>query len=135
MPIFVDWGDQNKTYIHYQLTDPWTWEDYYVAAREWRELVDAVHHPVITVLDFRGAAKLPGNAMTHLKQAAMSAHPNFGGLIIVGVNTFIRLIVNMMMRIYPNSAQRVYVAATLEEARAHLAHIRAEQQAVNLRQP
>jgi hypothetical protein len=116
MPIYVSWGDETESYIHYQLFDPWDWEDYYEASLQWRELVNAANRPVVTLLDFSKSTRLPSGAMTHLKKAAMSEHPYFGGMVIVGFNTFIRIIVTTMMRIFPRSASQVHMAADLKEA-------------------
>jgi hypothetical protein len=126
MPIYVSWGDETESYIHYQLFDPWNWDDYYEASLQWRELVNAANRPVVTLLDFSKSTRLPDGALTHLKKAAMSAHPHFGGMVIVGFNTFIRVFVTMMTRVFPSGASRVRMAADLKEA---LTYVQAQSEA------
>jgi hypothetical protein len=116
MSVSVEWANPEKTVIYFRVTQPWTWEDYYTATDESWEMIHTVDHIVDFIVDLTNTKLVPSNAMSHLKRRATRYHPHKGMAVMVGVSSFMQVIINMMAHVFPVVKTTVRTAATVKDA-------------------
>ncbi len=111
----------------YTFAGQWTWPEFYVAYDETIRNMDSVGHKVDFIMDMLGSKQIPSGALSQLKRAADRNHPNMGLAVYVGVNTFIKSLGEIFLKVYPGSAQKYpfAFATSIEEAQAKIAERRA----------
>ncbi|MBI1279642.1 MAG: hypothetical protein GC179_16055 [Anaerolineaceae bacterium] len=101
--IELDWDDAEKTIICYTFFDPWTWDEYY-ATNPKRDTMFAETNQVIDIiLDFRKGSHLPPQAMTHIRKVGSWDSPKRGVVIVLGANSMLQLLANIMNSLFPLS--------------------------------
>jgi hypothetical protein len=121
MAIRVFWDDQDKTVLRYEFSGLWTWDEFHAAMRQGWAMLDSVQHPVDVINDFSVCDFVPPNSLSHFVRAARRTHPNSRHIVVVGVhNPFLRAIGTILGRMFPEMAQKMSYADSLEEARAML---------------
>jgi hypothetical protein len=121
MPISVTWDNAEQTVICLTFDGRWTWDDYHTAASEISAMLNSVNHRVDLIVDFR-TSELPNNAVKQVESgSALFWHPQAGFGVLVGVKGFIRSLLMLFIQVYPNSAQWLLLAASVEDAREMLA--------------
>ncbi len=118
MPIQVIWDDDAHTRIRYDFTGEWNWTDYRAAVQEAYDLMRSVSHQVDTIANFKASPRLPGGALQQVKRALDEAPDNVGELYIAHGSPFVNTITATFGRVYTLLGQRVFVAKTLDDARA-----------------
>ena len=59
MPVSVDWGDPERTIIHFRFTAEWTQEELNTARGLARTMLNELDHDVGLILEFPSAVLLP----------------------------------------------------------------------------
>ncbi len=121
MGVSTQWDNEEKTVIRYVYEGRWTWDEYYPAHQEAREMTKSVEHIVHVIVDVRNSTLLPKGALTHSRSALDNKPANEGITVIVGANFFIQVMANAARRIDPEPCKRYRFGSTIEEAHALLA--------------
>lgn len=117
MGIHASWDNEEKTVIHSVDDGEWDWKDAYAITQQINEMIESVNHKVDLIIgdDTRRMGKIPPNAVTHWHTAYRSLHPNVGLIVIVGANSFVRALVNVLIKITHSNSQ-IRMVSTLTEA-------------------
>jgi hypothetical protein len=118
--ITVQWDNDEKTVIRYDFQGYWDWTEFREKAIEAFILTRSVDHKVDTISNFLPGTTIPRNALSQFRNIMTEAPENRGVNCIVGVSVFIRTLVNVFSRLYPQLGERIIVAASLADARAIL---------------
>ncbi len=124
MSVTVQWDNDAKTVLRYEVAGRWTWDEFYVAYDQGKSMMEAVPHTVhfiMVPMDFLTRNYLPPGALTHISSIYRRAAPNSGMTINVGGGGFARAMLNVLGRVSPKIAQKFAFADSLEEARTILA--------------
>ena len=126
MPITVTWDDAEKTVLLLDFTGKWTWTDYDAARTTVYTTLDPVKHRVAMIVDFHDSQYVPHDILMHARHALDTSHPALDTYVLVGANTFLRHIYQLLERAFPLLTARhaVLFAGTREDARAQLAAYR-----------
>lgn len=119
MPVHVEWDNPEHTVIREDFIDPWTWEDYLVAASQDDEFIDSVDHTVHLMLNLTQTKSIPPNPFGYLQSVGADLSPNLGLILIVGGSMWAETIVNLFYKLYGSRSEGlmgVYSVDTREEA-------------------
>lgn len=118
MPVNVDWGNDEKTIVLFDVVGNFTVQEYLDGIEHRKKLQDTVDHMSSVVIDFSKCTAVPPNALGNFsKAAAIMAHPNYTGIIVVAeANNFIY----QMSRIFSNVFSKLHFEKTREEAYARV---------------
>jgi hypothetical protein len=118
MPITVKWDNEAKTIIRQTYERNWRWQDFFETAAQTRELVNTVSHQVDIIADFLESGPLPlGPAITNARQVLSNLPANWGCLVIVTTNGFIRVMVLMFNSYFANTlGSQVHVVSNFSDA-------------------
>lgn len=121
MRVNVDWHDADKTLIHIQLLQGWTWDEVRNALRQVDDMIVSVLHPVNVLIDLRQGGGIPKNFLSVagdlLDQG--EARPNEGGKVVIGANFLVKTAYRGFQSLYKNKLQNrpIHFADTIEAAR------------------
>ncbi len=108
--------DHIKTALHMTIMPGWTWDDFYGTVSELRDRVGAGSEEHLLILDFSQSPTLYRDTLTHFRQIFRGMLPEFGLLIIVGNSPFVRAVVELMVRTYPQDVENLQLVPTLADA-------------------
>ncbi|MBI5670485.1 MAG: hypothetical protein HZC41_21035 [Chloroflexi bacterium] len=120
MAIRVLWENEAKQVLLNIYEGTWSLDDFYAAVRESNMLMDKVDYRVNLIFDVRNSRTFPSGFMGAIRTLSRKPHPHHGVMVIVGGNAFVRVFYDVFTRVYPMqaAAQKTYIAANYEEARA-----------------
>lgn len=126
MPINVQWEDEQKQIIRQTFDGAWTWQQFIHACIDDdgnAGLMRSVTHTVHIVADFTRSGPIPfGGAMSQARSVMRYYPDNWGTLIVVTQNTFIRSLVSAYHRAYMKGVgAKTFSATTVEDARVQIA--------------
>lgn len=125
----VTWDDpRNKTRILVVYPQGWGWDDYRQGEVETEAIlaeidreVDIIHH--IT-------SDLPSDTVTRIPEIARTSlslnSPRIRYAVVVGVSLYLKIAYQTFRTVYPWLAKRVFLAASVEEARRTIDTARGE---------
>lgn len=118
MAIRVAWGSEDKTLLLNVYEGTWTLDEFYQAVRETNALLDSVNHKVNIILDVRHSGLFPRGFMSAVRMLQQNPHRNNGIMVLVGVNTFVRVFYDTFLKLFPQRgfAQVMYIVADYEDA-------------------
>lgn len=126
MPIMVEWGNRDQSIIHLTLESAWTWDEYDTAANTISVLLSGAFSAVDLIVDFR-SDDVPGNAIKHIEEGKLFFwHPRIRFMALVGVKGFLRTLLIRFVQTYPDRAQLLLFAGSVEAAYILLAKRRKE---------
>jgi hypothetical protein len=120
MPITFAWGDTNKTILISQVREKWTWNEYYEAKAESREM--RFGRDVHIIMDMTYAIGMPSGAITHFRATARDGSdqsPEEGQVLsmtFVGANRLFRSLSDVVLRLVPSVSTMLYFVDTIDEA-------------------
>lgn len=121
MGIDVLWDDSERTILRYDFEPEWTWVEFWEAIDESNAMMLSVPYTVDFIGNFSNG-KLPSiGSFRILKRSREVSPDNLGLIVLVGMNDFIRVLLEVFTKIYPALGARMVAVHTLEEARALLA--------------
>lgn len=119
MAIEVIWDNEKKTVLRSIYGETWTWDDWAEADRTTRQMLATVAHPVDFIEDARHTT-IPANTLSQLPEIARHSpgltSSQVRKVVVVGTAAYLHVVVGVFKRVYPQTAQHVFVAETLEEA-------------------
>lgn len=100
MPVQVDWLDNQQDIVILRFTGTWTWDEFFPARQQARELIQTVDHTVHIILDWTASdGRLPGNLISNLRRAAQQRLPNTGRFYILSSRYILaKTLINMTAR-------------------------------------
>ncbi|MBE0688550.1 MAG: hypothetical protein IH587_00330, partial [Anaerolineae bacterium] len=121
MAISVRWDQVIKDALIISFDGNWTWQDFYDASDHAHRLMGEARAPVHIIYELAHSTTMFKNPMLHLRHFAVNAPGNTGGLhVYIGASAYWQACVTTFNRVYPQLAQEVVVASSLEEARTAL---------------
>jgi hypothetical protein len=125
MPISVEWGNVEQTIISLTFVTPWTWDEFYEMHNQVATLTVGVDYVVDTLVDVSKGRSLPPNALTHLSKGASKIPPNQGIIAAVGVDAFIRSMMDMVIARSPHLKGKFQMVSNLDEGYKRIAEVQA----------
>ncbi len=125
MPILVEWGNAEQTILSLSFVSPWTWDDFYEMQSQVTALTAGVDYVVDTLVDVSKGRSLPPNALTHLSKGAAKVPPNSGIIAAVGVDAFIRSMMDMVITRAPHLKGKFQMVSSTDEAYKRIAEAQA----------
>lgn len=119
MPVELTWSDEQQTIIIQRFYGKWTWNEFYeYNSKHIPKMMRQVDHVVHIVSDYTDGKSLPGGgAITHARNVVNNYPDNWGILVIVSDNMFIRSLVDIFCKIFQASiGKKVHSAKSREEA-------------------
>ncbi len=126
MHIYHQWDDPEQILL-LRLEDGWTWEEYHSVVAQLSETVRQLNHTVDAIVE--NTAKIPfpaGSALSNLRQVTRVLPNNFGVIVVVSPNPFVKTINNILMQLAPKLRETIALADTREEAYAIVVERRAQ---------
>lgn len=121
MPVNVYWQDDTHTIVRQDYIGKWMWQDFIAASEAEGGAIDmmkSVPHLVNVIADYTQSGPLPmGSAIAQARTVINHYPANWGTLVVVSPQLFVRTLVTAYRRAFFNTTgSHVYAAATLEEA-------------------
>ncbi len=119
MAIEVSWGNPERTVIRMDFAADWTYDEVFVALDDIADMLDAIQHPAITVADMSSSKFAPNISLNVYRRVAESRflnHPNLSVLCLMGVQTYVRMLVVTFSKLFPKAYRKFRMVETVEEA-------------------
>jgi hypothetical protein len=131
MGITIAWDDAERTTLIYTIDGRWTWDEFYNTIYQAREMMENVPHAQVhSIVDISNGKLFPANALSHFARMSTARHPKTGMMVMVGMGSFVRALMNMLNGYKQHSTNRIRVAQTLDEARSILAELGSDETGV-----
>ena len=117
MAVRVSWDNDEKTIMHYQFDDNWTWEEFFPAKARAYEMISTVTHKVGVILETQHNGVIPHNLLINFRNGMRTKHPNTAIVVIVVTRPFIRTMINTVRALSPLANVHLEMASTLGQAR------------------
>ncbi len=126
MSIEVTWDEQSENVLLYRFSGVWDWPDFTRAIERSIELAQTLNGQRYDVIGcFLASSRVPAGAGISYVYSAFKRKPaNCGVTVVVTRSAFVRSLVEILGRVYPETRRAFTVASTLEEARALIARVR-----------
>lgn len=122
MPIVVQWDNPEKTILCQKFEGKWTGPEYYASLDEMSRLLKEVDHRVHLLGDMTHSVGIPAlNLLAASGRVVKMVEHQFSTITIVKAHNYFQSLVNVVRRMSPALAERVYFVSTLEEAHKQLA--------------
>ncbi|HEX2908475.1 MAG TPA: hypothetical protein VHO69_16505 [Phototrophicaceae bacterium] len=124
MPVHTTWENSEQPIIRYTFTDPWTWDHFYAALEQGRQLREACGLPTINIIvDVSGSRHLCDGAMSHfggLFRRGIAGETAIDSIVVFGANQFMLSVANVLTRVYPIVARQIRFVPSVDQAYAFL---------------
>lgn len=118
MPVSVEWDNDEQMVLRFTFVTPWTWDQFYEMHNETSILLSNVGYVVDAIVDVTQSHAIPPNALTHFSKIAGKLSPNRGVIVGIGVDAFMRSMVDMVLSQSPDLKDRLYMVKTWDEVYA-----------------
>ncbi len=118
MPINILWDNEQKTIIRFDFIGNWDWDEYWHCVERSNAMLSEVEHPVNTIANLHESAGLPTGSIQQIKRTFDQAPRNLGIIVINQGGMFVRVMASAFARVYQRQSQRIFLAESLESARA-----------------
>jgi hypothetical protein len=117
MPIQVQWDNPEKTILCQKFEGKWTGPDYYASLDEMSRLLKEVDHRVHLIGDMTSSVGIPAlNLLAASGRIVKFMENQFSTITVVKAHSYFQSLVNVVRRMSPVLAERVYFVSTREEA-------------------
>jgi hypothetical protein len=125
--IQVLWDNDEKTIIRWDFKGAWTWEDWYTSVNHALELrATVIEHPIVpAIFNLKSSGTVPMGALPHAR-SAMEMMDQRDYVILANTSGFVRSLTEIFRVLNAVFAEKVYLARTVEDARALIAARRAD---------
>jgi hypothetical protein len=126
MPIELYWDNDERTVMLIEVEGGYSWDDLYETLRKIKKVTDNAPCTIGAILDVSRGATIPGGklytqtALDHARNMLKMGEGGTGPVVIVGANSFIRLVFSTFYNLDRKALGNVQFAATTDEARASL---------------
>ena len=117
MSIEVQWDNTEKTILRQKFEGKWTGQDYFASLDDMSNLLKEVYHRVHLIGDMTHSVGIPAlNLLSASGRVVKMVENQFSTVTIVKAHNYFQTLVNVVRRMSPALAERVYFVNTLEEA-------------------
>ena len=88
MPITLNWGDFDETFLVWNFTQNWTTEEFYDLLQELQRYAQPKKQPIKIMVDMRRSMKAPNNLLTLLRIAVKSNIQNIEKIVVISNSNF-----------------------------------------------
>lgn len=121
MPIYLEWGNPEKTILFQYVRGEWTLADTYAMLDDCETMLAAVPHCVDIIADLTHSRFSSGNLLSALSRIH-HAHPrNIGLVVAVNADGYLRALAEAGEKLWPGSTENIRYAGSLEAAYTLLA--------------
>ncbi len=120
MPVTVQWGNPDKTFIVEAFHGQWNVNEIHQGMDTVQQLLDEVSYPVSFVVDLTGAVGFPANLSPVAGRFDRLFKDRMNQIVMVGANTYLKTVIGVLVRLMPSTLNGIQFAASLEEAQAKL---------------
>ncbi len=122
MSITVQWDNDEKTVIRYDVSDNWTWDEFRQAVEQIHAMIDTVSHTVDAIANLENGNFLPSGSLWQARNVASRSHPRAGMTVIVKGSYMMQSLYGLFRSLYGKMGfyVNIHFAPTLEAARALL---------------
>src|SRR6185369_16876361 len=111
------------------LESGWGWDDYLQVQAELFKMIDSVDSIVHYLIDIRSSRGLPLGALNKLPSIFSQTHPRRGKTVILGANSGIRNVWDLLRKVIPQMSEpRYFFVSSQEEAETLLLRLQKEGQ-------
>lgn len=126
MPIHVFWDNDEKAVIQSEGEGYWTWDEFHQAFDQVVVMMKSVPHRVDLINNRGTGSRMPSSSpMPHFQRVMRNMPPNAGMMVMISNSAFGRVMVNLFSKV--RGSRRLFMVASLDEARALIANERAKQ--------
>jgi|GEM_PF-2611444 hypothetical protein len=125
MAIPVEWYNEDRTMIIQRFGSGWTFQDVIQMMDETADLLDTISHRAAVISDLSQSKTTPNLSVGALQRIAnhrLTKHPNLIRIYMIGVQTYVRVVVQVFARMFPAAFKRYQLADTTEAVEKTLAH-------------
>ena len=117
MPIQVRWDNPEKTVLCQRFEGKWTGPEYYASLDEMAKISKEVNHRVHLLGDMTQSESIPAlNLLAASGRVVKMVDSQFSTVIVVKAHSYFQSLVNVVRRMSPALADRVYFVSSLQEA-------------------
>jgi arabinogalactan endo-1,4-beta-galactosidase len=116
MPITVTWANEQKSAFCWQFQGRWNWVEYAEAMKQSNAMAREVSHPIDVIVDLRTSGMIPSNALSYVKFERAEQPEKMGKIAVVGANSFVTTLVDILRRLNKNFESRIRMVKTMDEA-------------------
>lgn len=120
MPIEIRWHNPQKTIIIYRVIGRWGEAEAAQLVAEVDELLLEVEGTVDLIADFSEAGSPPANFIDLARDLTTNQPPQLGQIAVIGVQLYMRLMLQVLRNVYPQHLKNIYPLRSLEEAEQFL---------------
>jgi hypothetical protein len=117
MPIKVEWVNQQRTIIHYNVIGNWTWDDYDAANRIAADMVKSVDHQVAIICDLSSSTAIPPRVLSNVgRSLRQKRSANISHIVTVGITGLLRNLTDVLSTLYPAATADIIHAHSIDHA-------------------
>ena len=124
MPYTISWYDDDRTIILSQSGTRISYPEMHEMFDQVVKMAEETTQPFYYILDLSSLKQVESmniRQMQQLGQHAFTKHPRRMGTYIAALNTRVRVIVDIFIRLFPRYAHRLYTADNLQDALRQIA--------------
>jgi hypothetical protein len=115
--IQVQWDNPERTILRQKFEGKWTGSEYYTSLDEMARLLKEVNYRVHLIGDMTCSVGIPAlNLLAASGRVVKMVEYQFSTVTVVKAHNYFQSLVNVVRRMSPALAERVYFVSTLEEA-------------------
>ncbi len=118
MSVELSWASAEKTLICWQVQAPWTWEEFDHGWSDCHAMARSVTHQVDCLMDARSFGFVPKNMLQMIYDRYMILPSNLGIVVILGAPTMMKVIIDVMRIIKPETFSRYHLSPALRKPTA-----------------
>lgn len=129
MAYTIEWLDEEQTILLTTYHEGWSWREFAAEASEpIIKIFEATPHPVYNIQYLQGRMPLPTIGWTgKIGSAGVMGHPKQKAVIVVADHRLAPYLANVFLRLFPQYAQQLIHVSTLDEARATIETLKAQE--------
>lgn len=117
MPIQLNWGDVDETFLILNFDGKWSGEDLYSSILDFFERISTKPHPIELMVDMRKSLAPPQHLVTILRSIIKRPHKGEVKRVVVIVNSnFWERIFSVIVQAAPHIGKKVAFVKTVDEA-------------------
>jgi hypothetical protein len=117
MPIKVEWVNQQRTIIHYNIIGNWTWDDYDAANAITEDMIKSVDHQVALICDLSSSTAIPPRVLSNVgRSLRQKRSPNISHIVTVGITGLLRNLTDVLGTLYPAATADIIHAHSIDHA-------------------
>jgi hypothetical protein len=124
MSVSVEWGNEAQTVLYHHYEGAWNWDEFYIILEQAQTMMDSVDHDIDIIIDMRDSHLIPKGTLSHWRCLGDLQRPNTGMTMLVGTNTLVLALHELMVQVFPRMGENIVLVCTLEEAYAIAANWR-----------